>query len=207
MIEKSISTICLFTEDKWKRQELGDEYFEKLSIDGVCYKYRLYYKTLWQNKKNPRLLSFVMLNPSLASQYSVDCSVSNCIKIAKDENFDGIEVLNVYSLRHPKYKKFKSYVKTNGNPKNLNYDFAELKNVVLAWGSEDVYNSILFKEIRDKAENLYRLVVKDKGKIAQNYNYNEKALRHPNNMAWTKLGGISNAKLLLINKKDWDIFI
>lgn len=195
-----LNTECIF-DGEWNKsdKQINNEYLKKLSVDGTPYKYRVYYKTIWNNVKNPQILSFIMLNPSTATQHTPDPSVKNCINIAKKEDFDGIEVLNIYSLRHPVFNNIKEILENKGNPQNINYDFAKLKDVVLAWGDKLVNNNLLFDAIKKKSQNLYILTVADKNKISSNFNYTDK-IRHPDNRAWSKLGGIKNAKLTPINK-------
>ena len=199
--EEYLNTSVIY-QDEWNENELNKDYANKLRVDGVIHKYRLYYKTIWSKKPNPNLLSFVMLNPSTANQYSNDPTINNCIKIAKDK-FDGIEVVNIYSLRHPVYKEIQKNIDSIGNPKYIDYSFAQLKNVVLAWGAKKVKNSELFKLLNENNCTIYILTIKDKGKIVPTYNYNEKRIRHPDNRAWTRLGGISNVKIREVNKNEY----
>lgn len=204
--KEHLNTTVIY-QDLWNDNELNKNYAEKLRVDGVIYKYRLYYKTVWSKFENPNLLSFVMLNPSTANQYSVDPTINNCIKIAKkvkDYKFDGIEVVNIYSLRHPVYKEINKNLDNIGNPKDIDYNFAELKNVVLAWGNKKVTNSKLFELLKNNGCKLFILTIEDESKKNPNYkNYNNKQIRHPDNRAWTRLGGISNAKILEVDKKEY----
>lgn len=142
------NTTVIF-KDTW-RKALDRQYAKKLEVDGTVYKYRIYYKTVWNNTEKPNLLTFIMLNPSTANQHSNDPSVNNCIKVAKKSGYDGIEVLNVYSLRHPVFAEIKDILTTEGNPKDINYDMAQLENVVLAWGNKNISskdNPVLFEAL------------------------------------------------------------
>ena len=194
--------------DEWKENLLDETYITKLKVDNKVYKYRLYYKTVWSHNENSkRLLSFVMLNPSYANQYSNDPTINNCIKIAKQNDYDGIEIVNIYSMRHPNFEKIKSYIKEGkGNPAEIDYDKAKLNNVVLAWGNKKIKNSCnnkLFNKLKN-AKNIYILCVDNEQKIKKDYNYLKMQIRHPSNQAWTKLGGINNAKLLEIDKVEFN---
>ncbi len=204
-IKKNSTTVTF--QGAWEN-EIDSVYKEKLKVDGIAYKYRTYYKTVWDESKE-NLLTFIMLNPSTADQYSNDPSVNNCIKIAKKyEKYGGIEVLNVYSLRHPDYSKIVDCIKKGeGNPKDMDYD-TQCTNVVLAWGNKKVE---LNKKLQNKilgAEHIYILGAKDPNKINKDFvdNYNKNKLnqiRHPDNRAWTKLGNIDNAGLFEIDKDKY----
>ena len=204
MQEKTTITTVTF-QDIWD-DKIDSTYKKKLEVDGNAYKYRLYYKTVWNDaKKSSNLLTFIMLNPSTANQYSNDPSVNNCIKIAKKCNeYDGIEVLNVYSLRHPDFAKIKDLIKNGeGNPSDINYDIAKCKNVVLAWGNKKIkLNEKLFAKIKSSS-TIYILGVNDATKIDKDYKFNKNQIRHPDNRAWTRLGGIENAKLFEIDKNKF----
>lgn len=189
----------IIVSGKWKN--LHNQYVQKLEVDGTAYKYRIYYKTTWNNVEKPKLLTFIMLNPSTANQYSNDQTVNNCIKVAKKSNYDGIEILNIYSLRHPAFAEIKDILLTEGNPKGINYDMAQFENVVLAWGNKKVSpknNPTLFEKL-NKAKKIFILGVEDYSKIKIGYKYNPSQIRHPGTMAWTRLGGIDNAKLINVS--------
>lgn len=203
---KKNSTTVTFQGD-WEN-EIDSVYKEKLKVDGIAYKYRTYYKTVWDESKE-NLLTFIMLNPSTADQYSNDPSVNNCIKIAKKcGNYTGIEVLNVYSLRHPNYSKIVDCIKNgNGNPEGIDYD-AKCTNVVLAWGDKKVTLNQNLKNKIENAQHIYILGAKEQNKINKDFvdNYNKNKLnqiRHPDNRAWTRLGSIDNAGLFEIDKNKY----
>ena len=205
-IKKNSTTVTF--QGVWGN-EIDSVYKEKLKVDGIAYKYRTYYKTVWDESKE-NLLTFIMLNPSTADQYSNDPSVNNCIKIAKKyENYGGIEVLNVYSLRHPDYSKIVNCIEDGeGNPKDIDYD-TQCTDVVLAWGNKKV-------ELNEKLQNkilgtkhIYILGAMKTNKINKDFvdNYNKNKLnqiRHPDNRAWTKLGSIDNAELFEIDKNKYE---
>lgn len=204
-IKKNSTTVTF--QGIWEN-EIDSVYKEKLKVDEIAYKYRTYYKTVWDESKE-NLLTFIMLNPSTADQYSNDPSVNNCIKIAKKyENYGGIEVLNVYSLRHPDYSKIVDYIKKGeGNPKDIDYN-ANCTNVVLAWGDKKVTLNQNLKNKIENAQHIYILGAKEQNKINKDFvdNYNKNKLnqiRHPDNRAWTRLGSIDNAKLFEIDKDKY----
>lgn len=204
-IKKNSTTVTF--QGAWEN-EIDSVYKEKLKVDGIAYKYRTYYKTVWDESKE-NLLTFIMLNPSTADQYSNDPSVNNCIKIAKKyEKYGGIEVLNVYSLRHPDYSKIVDCIKNGkGNPNDIVYD-AKCTNVVLAWGDKKVTINQNLKNKIENAQHIYILGAKEPNKINKDFvdNYNKNKLnqiRHPDNRAWTRLGSIDNAGLFEIDKNKY----
>lgn len=204
-IKKNSTTVTF--QGAWEN-EIDSVYKEKLNVDGIAYKYRTYYKTVWDESKE-NLLTFIMLNPSTADQYSNDPSVNNCIKIAKKyEKYGGIEVLNVYSLRHPDYSKIVDCIKNGkGNPNDIVYD-AKCTNVVLAWGDKKVTINQNLKNKIENAQHIYILGAKEPNKINKDFvdNYNKNKLnqiRHPDNRAWTRLGSIDNAGLFEIDKNKY----
>lgn len=202
MQEKIFLSKTAIFSDIWG-EELEKQLKKSLEVDGVVYKYRVYFKTIWKDVENPDILTFIMLNPSRANQYSNDPSVNNCIKIAKNSGFDGIEVLNIYALRHPVFAKIKDKLEKEGNPKDINYDMAQFRNIVLAWGNKKItpkQNETLFKKFKE-AKILYILGVQDNKKIKKVDKYNMNQIRHPDNRAWTNLGTIDNARLLEVDKE------
>lgn len=191
-----INTTIIF-KDCWDKKEVK-KYAQKLDVEGMLYKYRIYYKNIWNDVNNPKLLTFIMLNPSYANQYANDPTINNCIKIAKKEKHDGIEIINKYSLRHPVFNEIKDKLSKEGNPQDLNYnEFAQCNDIVLAWGNK------CFS--REENINLFDKIINHKSvyilnaKVNINNKYNKMQIRHPDNRAWTRLGGIKNAKLQKIN--------
>ena len=197
---KFINTTIIFKEC-WNKNEIK-KYAQKLDVDGNIYKYRIYYKNIWNNVKNPKLLTFIMLNPSYANQYKNDPTINNCIKVAQNEKkFDGIEILNKYSLRHPVYKEIEDILQKEGNPKKISYDdFAQCNDIILAWGNKcflQEENKKLFNKIIN--HNSVYILNANKESLITFDKYNKSQIRHPDNRAWTRLGGIKNAKLQKIN--------
>ena len=199
---KFINTTIIF-KDCWDKKEVK-KYAQKLDVDGMLYKYRIYYKNIWNDVNNPKLLTFIMLNPSYANQYANDPTINNCIKIAR-EKYDGIEIINKYSLRHPVFNEIKDKLVNEGNPQDLDYDkFTQFEDIVLAWGNK-CFSQKENKKLFDKIiahESVYILNASKKSKITLD-KYNELQIRHPDNRAWTRLGSIKNAKLQKINIKQY----
>lgn len=120
---------------------------------GNRYKHRIYYKHLFNDKQAENILTIIMFNPSYANQFSKDTTINNCIKIAKDNGYTGIEVFNILTIRDSDIERV---IKNYKNKKNALEEFKEYlnsKNILLAWGSkskifqEDVIKFL--KEIPD----------------------------------------------------------
>lgn len=73
----------------------------ELSDDGV-YRYRL-----WRNLTpdatgpDPRVVTFVMLNPSVADAKQNDPTLRRCMGYAQDWGFDRLDLVNLYAYRTP----------------------------------------------------------------------------------------------------------
>lgn len=184
----------------------NDYCLEKLKVDGIAYKYRLYYRTLWSNFDKPELLTFILLNPSTANQYTNDPTINNCIKLAKQSQYDGIEVINIYTERNPVYSKITKLSKTSRFPQVENIEYTDgvkpvLKNIVFAYGCKkftkiDKQNiNKVFELCKNTAENYFIIGIKDSKLITLGYKEQIKHTRHPGNQGWAKLGGFKNAKL------------
>lgn len=64
-----------------------------------CGRYRYILSRLWNMVEDPRLILWVMLNPSTADDVENDPTVSRCIGFSKRDGFDGLIVCNVFALR------------------------------------------------------------------------------------------------------------
>ena len=103
---------------------------------GNRYKYRVYYKLLFNDKEVENIFTIIMFNPSYANQFSKDPTINNCIKIAKDNGYNGIEVFNILTIRDSDIERV---IKNYKNKKNALEEFKEYlkgKNILLAWGSK-----------------------------------------------------------------------
>lgn len=102
------------------------------------FKYRYYYSKSWGDKTN--ILTFIMFNPSTADINNDDATIKNCIKIAYHSGFEGIEVVNLFSLRSPNVSYLNKIaqideIQNDENKAYLEKVLANSKNIVFAWGS------------------------------------------------------------------------
>lgn len=75
-----------------------------------------------------------MFNPSTANHYSEDPTINNCIKIANDNNYGGIEIINMLTVRHPDINS----AMEDFEPSVLSYssylNYLNNKDILIAWG-------------------------------------------------------------------------
>lgn len=98
-----------------------------------------------------------MFNPSYANQFSNDSTINNCIKIAKDNGYSGIEIINMLTLRDPSIKRViseDSNIFDFIDEKNLKI-FLNDKNILIAWGG----CGNLIKEEKEKKLSLQNRIL------------------------------------------------
>lgn len=100
------------------------------------YRYRL--TRIWTGDENgPRMVNFVMLNPSTADDLQDDPTIRRCIRFAKDWGYDGLHVTNLYALRATDPRRLKEVDDPYGiqNSAHLTSVAARAARVVVAWGN------------------------------------------------------------------------
>lgn len=109
----------------------------------------------------PRCL-FIMLNPSSADLEVCDRTLDRCIKIAKNNDFGSISVVNLFSYRTPNPVELLAVEEkslfTNLEVVKKSIDEAEL--IIAAWGEQGVwFNGCypILKYIEDTSKKLYCL--------------------------------------------------
>lgn len=91
---------------------------------------------IWNASKTPRLVTFIMLNPSTAGAMVDDPTIRRCVAYGKAWGFDGLMVVNLFSLRATD----PSALLKHGDPVGiLNTFYIEIaighsKLVVVGWG-------------------------------------------------------------------------
>lgn len=104
------------------------------TLEEVSYKHRYYYYISWEKADNKKV-TFIMLNPSIANHHKTDQTIDNCIKMAKKDGYSSLEIVNLYSLRHPKFE----ILQPNEDIINtiiLKEVIKQASTVVLAWGKD-----------------------------------------------------------------------
>lgn len=120
--------------DSEKPDKVTKRYLLKINIEKINDK-----NTTWRN-----CLNVIMFNPSQAGidiedgqfvskgEFFVDKTITNVIKIAKDNNYNKINILNLFSEIQPNSKKVNI-----SDEKIFSYliDFIDKNDVLLAWGT------------------------------------------------------------------------
>lgn len=105
-----------------------------------CGQFRYHLVRAWQPRQ-PRLLRFIMLNPSTADDESDDATIRKCIGFATALDYTGLAVFNLFAYRatDPKDLKAAGYPVGPMNDKWIRVAAqdarAEGSDVVCAWGT------------------------------------------------------------------------
>lgn len=100
---------------------------ESGAIFSDCEKYRYVLWRVWNKDlltPNPRMVSFVGLNPSTADEHHNDPTVTRCINYAKAWGYDGMYMLNLFAYRatDPREMKAQEYPESEpGIGRSRNY--------------------------------------------------------------------------------------
>jgi hypothetical protein len=113
-----------------------------LSQNGAVFdetqKYRYLLWRVWGTGK--KFVTFIMLNPSTASETVDDNTIKSCIRMAKSWGFDGLIVVNLFAFRTKSPKILKQQATPPIGPLNTMHilEAAELSqgNLVCAWGND-----------------------------------------------------------------------
>lgn len=110
-----------------------------------CKKYRYALWRIWDVHKP--LVMFVGLNPSTANDKKNDNTITKVVKIAKNNGFGGIYMMNLF----PYITAYPSELKCNEESNWLNDDwldriYSKCKDIVFCWGN--------FKEATDRADEM-----------------------------------------------------
>lgn len=188
---KNDKGFMLFSNDEYylgktdKFSKIAQKHFKKYPQRHRFY----FFEKLNGNKNN---IIFLLYNPSYATPEVNDPTINNCIKLANDNNFSTIEVLNVYSERNPNIKNLEK-TDNNLNIKFIKQLLEKRENpvIVLAWGHKHIPHELYdFITSYSKRENFKILTAQKAGSKIQ--------IRHPGNQGWCKLGGFKFAQLTSI---------
>lgn len=89
-----------------------------------------------QRPSSPRVLLFVMLNPSTADDVEDDQTIRKCIAYAKAHDFNAISVVNLYAFRatEPGDLKIAGWPVGPANDENIMSEAMKSAGICLAWG-------------------------------------------------------------------------
>ena len=170
---------------------------------GIRYKHRVYYRNIFEKANETKILTIVMFNPSYANQYSNDGTINNCIKIAKDNGYNCIEVINMLTVRDP------DIIRAINEPDNNAIDFIKVKDyfrgkdVLLAWGG---YGKLSIDErgIKDKLHNKFLEILKDSNRYTFSKDLvNGKFPRHPSPKSFNNAKIERKNNKIILQKYNW----
>jgi len=98
-------------------------------------KYRYVLWRIWDPKKP--MLNFICLNPSVADEHQDDPTLRRCIRFAKEWNYGGLYITNLFAYCTVSPKELMKAKKPIGkeNDEWLQNITVESKKVVCAWGN------------------------------------------------------------------------
>lgn len=101
-----------------------------------CGKYRYLLERRWNFEPESLTLTFIMLNPSTADAKKDDPTIRRCVGLAKEGNYGGIRILNLFAFRTPSPEKLLK-AKDPVGPWNDHYlqHIQQTDYVLAAWGS------------------------------------------------------------------------
>ena len=184
---------AIFSKETYEPNE------SKLKDYQAKYRYYYYEKLNSSNGKNGSLV-YLMFNPAAASPYKDDATIKNCKKLAENNEYGSIEIINLFAERNPVIKDL------NLNESNFNNEFIQEFinkrkdiNIVIACGktqgkkhSEKICNLI------KSCTNKYIIQINGKNELKQDSSNKDLCLinRHPANQPWSKYGGFDKAAKL-----------
>lgn len=114
---------------------------KKGAVISPCGKFRYRLWRIWNNSVTPKILRFILLNPSTADAETDDATVRRCIGFAQRLGFDGIEIYNLFAFRATKISDLQKanfpigahndfYISLCGK-----HAYNDNSPVVIAWGA------------------------------------------------------------------------
>lgn len=134
----------------WRRMSNGDrglqsdlfenhqgDYTAGATFDGP-YRYRLWrcWKSSYVTGDIPRLVCWIMLNPSTADAKILDPTVRKCVGFSKRWGFDGLDVVNIFALKSTDPKALYTHDNPIGawNDRAILQAVARASRVIVAFG-------------------------------------------------------------------------
>lgn len=111
-------------------------------LDSVrAYRYLLWYDNLLfppAIAPYPKVVTWVMLNPSTADETEDDPTIRRCIGFSRAWGFDTMEVVNLFSLRSPNPVALRKHAQPVGGRDALSHAWDSIlraDRIVVAWGA------------------------------------------------------------------------
>nr|WP_239579002.1 DUF1643 domain-containing protein [Microlunatus panaciterrae] len=88
-----------------------------------------------------RVLPFILLNPSTATESVLDPTVRRCVSFAARLGYDGVTIVNLFAYRATEPRELKLHSDPIGpdNDENIRTIAGTAEQVVLGWGREGSY--------------------------------------------------------------------
>ena len=192
-LKNSKNGFAIFSKEEYKEN--------KPKLKGYQAKYRYYYYEELNNENSGKgSLIYLMFNPASASPYKDDATIKNCKKLAENNEYGSIEIINLFAERNPVIKDLKY------DENDFNIEFVKKfinerkdKNIVIACGKTQgkKYSKDICKLIKS-CTNKYIIQIKCKNELKKNSSNEYLCLinRHPANQPWAKFGGFDKAAKL-----------
>ena len=88
---------------------------ERKATMSKCGGYRYTLWRRWSNVENPRVVLWIMINPSTADARKDDPTVKRCIHFSKLWGYDALRIVNIYPLITPDIKECKRFAEWEHN--------------------------------------------------------------------------------------------
>ena len=208
--KNNITAVFIKTDIYEFQGEISNWLWSRLAVkknkndkSGIHYKHRVYYKHVFNEVNEPKILTIIMYNPSYANQYSNDGTINNCIEIAVDNGYDGIEVLNMLTLRDSNIvratKNSINEIRNFSYPQNV-MDYFKGRDVLAAWGGYGKLPEKL-RNYKDELHEKFLDILKNSNK----YTYSKdlvdgKFPRHPSPKALNNVKSVKNKNKIKLYK-------
>lgn len=116
----------------WKEEELVEVEFDNDNTP----KYRYVLECIW--KPNTKIVTFVMLNPSVADYFICDPTLNRCVDFAKKWGFGGMTILNLFAHITPNPNELLVVNDPIGekNDEIIDIIISVSDEIVFAWGAD-----------------------------------------------------------------------
>ncbi len=126
------------TSELLKRLNVMPDGTYRQAVYSPCEAYRYFLSMRWDFTDAGRALTFLMLNPSKATELKNDNTVAGCEKRARAWGYAGCNILNIFAYRATDPKEMKKQADPIG-PENdrfiLDHCMGHHGDVVCAWGN------------------------------------------------------------------------
>lgn len=123
-----------------------------IGYDNNRRKHRYLLERIWDNSEKKGMATIVMFNPSYADELKYDKTSMNVVNYLLDkEKYNGVYILNLYSIVETNGKNVTGRLKKVGNDRSnrfMKIAFKNSKDIYVAWGSSK-NNDKRIKEVKN----------------------------------------------------------